>query len=93
MLCRGGSTLCGNTQQRCRGGELGQRAHERRRVGMAAEHVPQRRVEAHDRAADGGAFQDEVRFGVSPGAYLLRFELQGAKGQVRYDWVTTKFAP
>ncbi|BBL82657.1 hypothetical protein TthAA37_15220 [Thermus thermophilus] len=41
----------------------------------------------------GGAFQDEVRFGVSPGAYLLRFELQGAKGQVRYDWVTTKFAP
>ena len=41
----------------------------------------------------GGAFQDEVRFGVSPGAYLLRFALQGAKGQVRYDWVTTKFAP
>lgn len=28
-----------------------------------------------------------------PRAYLLRFELQGAKGQVRYDWVTTKFAP
>lgn len=41
----------------------------------------------------GGAFQDEVRFGVAPGDYLLRFELEEAKGQVRYDWVATKFAP
>ncbi|GGM97173.1 hypothetical protein GCM10007092_08580 [Thermus composti] len=40
-----------------------------------------------------GAFQEEVRFGVAPGDYLLRFELEEAKGQVRYDWVATKFAP
>ncbi len=40
-----------------------------------------------------GGFQEEVRFPVSPGEYLLRFGLQGAKGQVRYDWVATKFAP
>ena len=40
-----------------------------------------------------GNFQEDVRFPVSPGEYLLRFQLQGAKGRVRYDWVTTKFAP
>ncbi|GAA5338015.1 MULTISPECIES: hypothetical protein [Thermus] len=40
-----------------------------------------------------GSFQEEVRFPASPGEYLLRFQLQGAKGRVRYDWVTTKFAP
>ena len=55
--------------------------------------VSGRLEEGRLRVVYGGAFQDEVRFGVSPGAYLLRFELQGAKGQVRYDWVTTKFAP
>ncbi len=40
-----------------------------------------------------GSFQEEARFPASPGEYLLRFQLQGAKGRVRYDWVTTKFAP
>ncbi|WP_038058132.1 hypothetical protein [Thermus amyloliquefaciens] len=40
-----------------------------------------------------GSFQEEVRFPVDAGEYLLRFRLQGAKGQVRYDWVATKFAP
>ncbi|TFU26846.1 hypothetical protein [Thermus tengchongensis] len=40
-----------------------------------------------------GSFQEEARFFTSPGEYLLRFQLQGAKGRVRYDWVTTKFAP
>ncbi|AEV15664.1 MAG: hypothetical protein NZ846_03290 [Thermus sp.] len=40
-----------------------------------------------------GRFQEEVRFAVTPGEYLLRFRLEGAKGQVRYDWVATKFAP
>ncbi|WP_135256916.1 hypothetical protein [Thermus caldilimi] len=40
-----------------------------------------------------GSFQEELRFPVSPGEYLLRFQLQGAKGRVRYDWITTKFAP
>lgn len=40
-----------------------------------------------------GSFQEEVRFPVRPGEYLLRFRLEEAKGQVRYDWVATKFAP
>ena len=40
-----------------------------------------------------GSFQEEVRFPVGPGEYLLRIKLQRAKGQVRYDWVATKFAP
>lgn len=40
-----------------------------------------------------GRFQAEVRFPVDPGEYVLRLQLQGAKGQVRYDWVATKFAP
>jgi membrane-associated protease RseP (regulator of RpoE activity) len=40
-----------------------------------------------------GSFQEEARFPASPGEYFLRFQLQGAKGRVRYDWVTTKFAP
>ncbi|WP_244363278.1 hypothetical protein [Thermus brockianus] len=43
--------------------------------------------------AYAGRFQEEVRFPVSPGEYFLRFRLQDAKGQVRYDWVATKFAP
>ncbi|WP_022798577.1 hypothetical protein [Thermus islandicus] len=40
-----------------------------------------------------GRFQEELRFPVEPGEYVLRFRLEGAKGQVRYDWVATKFAP
>ncbi|TBH20740.1 hypothetical protein [Thermus thermamylovorans] len=40
-----------------------------------------------------GAFQEELRFAVTPGEYTLRFRLEGAKGRVRYDWVTTRFAP
>lgn len=40
-----------------------------------------------------GTFQEELRFPVSPGEYVLRFQLREAKGQVRYDWVATKFAP
>jgi len=43
--------------------------------------------------AFSGRFQEEVRFPVSAGEYLLRFQLVEAKGQVRYDWVATKFAP
>ncbi len=40
-----------------------------------------------------GTFQEELRYPVEPGSYLLVFRLVRAKGQVRYDWVTTKFAP
>ncbi|WP_337845022.1 hypothetical protein [Thermus sp.] len=40
-----------------------------------------------------GAFRRELRFPAPPGAYELRFRLEGAKGLVRYDWVATKFAP
>jgi len=40
-----------------------------------------------------GTFQEELRFPVEAGEYALRFHLEGAKGQVRYDWVATKFAP
>ncbi|WP_448377676.1 hypothetical protein [Fervidobacterium sp.] len=43
--------------------------------------------------AFSGTFQEEVRFPVEAGEYLLRFRLEGARGQVRYDWVATKFAP
>ncbi|WP_117237405.1 hypothetical protein [Thermus sediminis] len=43
--------------------------------------------------AFAGAFREELRFPVQAGEYALRFRLEGAKGQVRYDWVTTKFAP
>jgi hypothetical protein len=40
-----------------------------------------------------GSFQEEVRFPVQAGEYTLRFRLEGAKGRVSYDWVSTKFAP
>ena len=43
--------------------------------------------------AFSGTFQEEVRLPVEAGEYLLRFRLEGARGQVRYDWVATKFAP
>jgi hypothetical protein len=40
-----------------------------------------------------GSFQEEVRFPIQAGEYTLRFRLEGAKGRVSYDWVSTKFAP
>jgi hypothetical protein len=40
-----------------------------------------------------GVFQEAVRFPVGEGGYVLRLRLENAKGQVRYDWVATKFAP
>lgn len=40
-----------------------------------------------------GAFQEELRYPVEAGEYVLVFRLEKAKGWVRYDWVTTKFAP
>ena len=40
-----------------------------------------------------GAFQEELRYPVEAGEYVLVFRLEKAKGRVRYDWVTTKFAP
>jgi hypothetical protein len=40
-----------------------------------------------------GVFQEVVRFPVEEGGYVLRLRLENAKGQVRYDWVATKFAP
>jgi len=43
--------------------------------------------------AFSGTFQEELRFPVGAGEYVLRFRLEGAKGRVRYDWVTTRFAP
>lgn len=57
-------------------------------VGLASGANPPRSPKALS-----GAFQEEFRYPVEPGEYVLVFRLEGAKGQVRYDWVTTKFAP
>ena len=48
-------------EQRGRGEQLGQHPAQRRRIGMLAEDLAAGVVEAHQRAADGGALEHEAR--------------------------------